>query len=427
MCRQLAILAFCCKKAIINKVYCESYFVKKEVGVTRKIIFLFLLFSTSNVLLWAAIPGDINGNGIVDLQDVVILSEQWLGTPAASADIAPLPYGDGSINLLDFGELASHWMATLPDPNEMVFITGGEFQMGDAFNDATTEYELPVHSVKIDSFYIGKYEITNSQYCEFLNAELTSDLIYVDPNTKNIKNIDNDLIYCSTSLNNPPSQIEYNNGTFIVLSKNGRNMDNDPITLVSWYGAAAYCNWRSKQANYHTCYDPITWQCDFTKKGYRLPTEAEWEYAARGGFASRRFSWADPNTISHNQANYKADSDFYVYDVSDTTGYHPDWNDGIEPYTSPVGSFPENGYGLYDMTGNAFEWCNDWFDASYYEISSFNNPTGPESSPYTPTRNVLRGGSWYDTADRCRVSYRYSWPTNNTRPGIGFRINLDLN
>jgi len=195
---------------------------------------------------------------------------------------------------------------------------------------------------------------------------------------------------------------------------------------VSWYGAVAYCNWRSSEEGYESCYNLSTWECDFSKHGYRLPTEAEWEYAARGGLSGKRFPWANPN-ISHTEANYYAHPG-YPYDENPTIGYHPDWNNGIYPHTSVVGSFSANGYGLYDMAGNVQEWCNDWYNGNYYDTSPYDNPEGPASSPYGC--RVLRGGSLNHYARFCRVACRneispipYSLPGN--RDGyIGFRIVL---
>ena len=449
----------------------------------KKVIFLFLLISIYGVFVGAAVPGDLNENGVVDLQDLDILSEQWLGPPAPpsadvaplpdgdgkidlldftelathwlsdsfasgdinkdgnvdaldlnflagqwlgppappSADIAPLPYGDGKIDFRDYSELASHWLATLPDLDEMAFINGGEFQMGDSFTEGDPD-EQPIHAVMIDAFYIGKHEITYDQYIDFLNSKLNSGTIYV-ANDK-VYGSDNDQIYCDLSPGSPSTQIVYISNVFSVQTKDGRDMTNNPVVMVSWCGAAAYCNWRSEQARYHTCYDLLTWACDFTRKGYRLPTEAEWEYAARGGADDRRFPWADPNTISHYQANYKSDPNTISYDVSDTSGYHPNWSDGVEPYTSPVGSFAANGYGLHDMAGNVYEWCNDWYNTSYYDTSPYNNPTGPASSPLNA--RSLRGGSWYLYASYSRTANRYAGLPVYRRFDYGFRICLDL-
>ena len=202
-------------------------------------------------------------------------------------------------------------------------------------------------------------------------------------------------------------------------------MSNDPMICVTWNGAVAYCNWRSQQEGYSQCYDLSTWECDFSKKGYRLPTEAEWEYTARGGLSGKRFPWGD--TISHSQANYHSlwwgENPAYSYDVSMTEGYHPNWNDGIEPYTSTVGSFSPNGFGLYDMVGNVRELCNDWFSTTYYSSSPSTNPTGPTSG----TARVQRFGSWYTNANYSFLSSRSS--SNQAYRGkyMGFRIAFNLN
>ncbi len=311
---------------------------------------------------------------------------------------------------------------------EMVSILGGEFDMG------SYEGERPVHLVKVDSFYMGKYEITNQQYCDYLNSAKSQALITVTSGVVYKAGSGTSYPYCNTSTSSSYSQISYSGDVFSVRTKGGRNMSNDPMIMVSWYGAVAYCNWLSQQQGKELCYNFSTWNCDFSKHGFRLPTEAEWEYGARGGLSSRRFPWGDD--IYHTQANYYS-STSYSYDRGPSRGFHPLWN-----YTSPVGFFDgemkyktdyqwpgsatsyqttsgKNNFDLYDMAGNVWEWCNDWWGA--YSSSPQTNPTGPTSGGY----RVLRGGGWNDRASYCRVASRDNKGIPGSRVGgDGFRVVL---
>ncbi|MHC4528874.1 MAG: SUMF1/EgtB/PvdO family nonheme iron enzyme [Planctomycetota bacterium] len=385
--------------------------------------------------------GDATCDGNVNLADLYALkanfgkSAPWTA-PECCADFSH----DGSVNLADLFILKAGFgtgghspstgnqdCASSLDP-DMVFIPGSEFLMGDPCSEGNSD-ERPVHAVYVDSFYMGRYEITNQQYCDYLNSaypaqiKVHGGLVYAS------YDIGNSYPYCDTHSSDTDSQIDYNDvsGTFNVRTKGEppRDMSDDPIVEVSWYGSVAYCNWRSAQEGYQQLYDPCNanWPCDFSKHGYRLPTEAEWEYAARGGMSGKRFPWADPN-ITHSQANYRADPSFYPYDVSPTSGYHPDWYDGVEPYTSVVGSFSANGYGLYDMAGNVWEWCNDWYASGYYSASPYDNPQGPASSPY----RVLRGGGcgWSGSAFYCRVAARGLDRPQYGGYTSGFRVVLDF-
>ncbi len=338
-----------------------------------------------------------------------------------SADLT----GDCFVNMADFAVMANLWLSGDPNiPDDMVYIPHGGFEMGDHFAPEGYDDELPLHPVLLDAFFMGKYEITNQQYCDFLNWAYPAQLKVVSGVVYAVSDTGNSYPYCDTHSASTYSQIDFSDPDFSVRTKGtppGRDMSDDPMVLVSWYGAVAYCNWRSSAEGYEECYDLSTWDCNFAKHGYRLATEAEWEYVARGGLAGRRFPWNDPN-ISHDRANYYANPGSYPYDENPTTGYHPDWSDWVYPYTSPAGTFAANGYGLYDMAGNVWEWCNDWYGSDYYDTSPYDNPTGPASGSY----HVLRGGGWNSYANFCRVAIRISIYPGNRNYDYGFRIVLDL-
>jgi len=361
-----------------------------------------------------------------------------------SADLT----GDCFVDLADFAVFAAQWLTGSHIPKDLVIISGGTFQMGDSYSEGELD-EQPLHTVTVDSFAMGKYNITNQQYCDYLNSTLGQGLITVTSGVVYQAGSGTSYPYCSTS--SAPagyphygeySQITHSGEVFTVQTKSGRSMANDPMVVVSWYGAVAYCNWRSQQESKEQCYNLSTWNCDFSKHGYHLPTEAEWEYAARGGLTEKRFPWGD--TINQTQANFNSSSSL-SYDVSPVKDqFHPLWYDVTYPWTSPVGFFDgglkyksdytwpvsattyqtdngANGYGLYDMAGNVWEWCNDWY--STYSSSPQTNPVGPNSGTY----RALRGGSWHSSAYYCRVAHRYHGNYPHIRSShYGFRIVLDF-
>lgn len=166
-----------------------------------------------------------------------------------------------------------------PVPAGMVLIPAGEFLMGNSFSSGEGDSdELPRHAVNVDAFYMDQYEVTNNQYCTALNWANGQGLIYVSGGV--VYGVGNNVAYCDTTTSSSYSRIQYNGAFSMVGGK-----INHPMVMVSWYGSVAYANWRSAMQSKPLCYDLSTWTCNFGS-GYRLPTEAEWEKAARGGATS---------------------------------------------------------------------------------------------------------------------------------------------
>ncbi|MBU1749482.1 MAG: formylglycine-generating enzyme family protein [Chloroflexi bacterium] len=244
---------------------------------------------------------------------------------------------------------------------DMVLVEPGTFQMGAA--DGRSD-EQPVHTVQITRpFYIAKYEVTFAEYdrfCEDTGARRPND--------------------------------------------RGWGRGQQPLINVDWYDAVAYCNWLSEKEGLTSCYSgrgKVT-RCDFSANGYRLPTEAEWEYAARGGHLSQGTAYAgsdDAGVVAWYDAN----------------------SGGV---THPVGQKQPNELGLYDMSGNMYEWCWDWYSGTYYTSSPVDDPMGPPPETSRTTRGpnkVRRSGSWREAEEFLHVAFRSidyaGYPGDN-----GFRL-----
>lgn len=298
-------------------------------------------------------------------------------------------------------------------PPGMVPIPAGSFDMGDTFNEGESD-ERPVHVVTLDAYYIDRYEVTIRQYADALNWAHGQGLVSVTASGIVYKPGEPSTVpYCDTASSSAFGRITWDGATFGVVA----GEEDRPMTVVTWYGAAAYANWRSAMHGRPPSYNVTTWTCNFGASGYRLPTEAEWERAARGGTAGHRFAWPDTDTIQHSRANYFS-ATIYSYDTSPTRGYHPTYAVGSQPYTAPVGSFAPNDYGVYDTVGNVWEWCHDWYSGSYYSSGAGHHPRGPS----TGTTHSVRGGSWGSGAYNLRCATRNDNAPTYRNNSIGFRL-----
>jgi len=327
--------------------------------------------------------------------------------------------------------------------NEAV-IPGGEFAMGDHFGFVSPGHpsdEIPIHNVKVDSFRITTNLTTNRQFLAFLNSYKQQGLLTITNNVVRLTGDTNTL--CYTSQYASWYSISYDGKVFSIADF--RN--NHPVVGVRWIGAAAFCNWLSVQNGLDICYTPVTWSCDFTKNGYRLPTEAEWEYAGRGGHVNPCYNYPTGNTLALTQANLPSSGDPYEtgsYPLTTPVGFYDgtlklktnfNWPGSASSYQTTNGA---NDYGLYDMAGNVWEFVNDWYGTDYYSGSVYSNPTGPSSGSLMPDGKPyrgMRGGNWYNgdlvngiDDGHSRVSNRdpsyYRGPQDPNHPWyhVGFRV-----
>ncbi|MEM7369468.1 MAG: SUMF1/EgtB/PvdO family nonheme iron enzyme [Bacteroidota bacterium] len=272
---------------------------------------------------------------------------------------------------------------TPENPNDFVLIEGGEFQMGDLFGDGSTD-EQPVHSVSLSNYLLATHELTFNEY---------------------------DLFCEDTGREKPDDR--------------GWGRGRHPVIYVSWYDAIEYCNWRSQKEGLHpfytinkshqdpnnsSKYDDLKWFITTNEKanGYRLPTEAEWEYAARQRGQKVRFGngqdIADPNQMNFNGSDYAKKS------YSKVGAY--------QAKTEEVGSFSPNTLDLYDMSGNLWEWCWDRYASDYNEQGNNRNSHGATIGSF----RVVRGGSWSGNPANCRTANRYGFNPYLHYPNIGVRL-----
>ncbi len=276
--------------------------------------------------------------------------------------------------------------AELPPPG-MVWIPGGEFTMGDErFPDA-----VPLHQVVVDGFWIDKTEVTNAEYARFVAATGYKTIAEQQPDPRDFPGAPKEKLVPGSIVFDPPKGVQLAEckecGSCPWWDwKPGANWkhpegpessiegkDNHPVVHIAWDDAVAYAKWAGK----------------------RLPTEAEWEFAARGGLERKPYYWGDELKPGGKWMANIFQGDFPTNNTAED-GYRT---------TAPVGSYPPNPYGLVDMVGNVWEWCSDWYRPNYYSVSPRYNPQGPSSSldPREPTipKRVIRGGSFECSDQYC--------------------------
>lgn len=302
----------------------------------------------------------------------------------------------------------------------MVWIPGGEFVMGAMDNEGRPD-EYPAHKVKVAGFWMDQHEVTNAQFREFVKATGYVTVAERKPDWEELKKQlppgtpkppDSVLVPGALVFSPPPYAVPLNNPALWWKWVPGaswrhpegpessiKGKDNYPVVQISWEDATAYAKWAGK----------------------RLPTEAEWEYAARGGMTEKKYPWGD-----EDPENGKPKANTWQ-------GNFPNKNTAWDHFArlAPVKSFSPNSYKLYDMAGNVWEWCSDWYDATYYktlEGKVANEPAGPSKSndPMSPTipMKVIRGGSFMCNKSYCkgyRVTSRMMSSPDSGLENLGFR------
>ncbi len=326
-------------------------------------------------------------------------------------------------------------------PVEMLSVAAGSFEMGatssgdDAVHAGSDE--LPVHTVTLSAYTIGKYEVTNQQYCDVLNYAIDSSRNYLRDGADAVWSGTGD-IYVGADLQKilgitqPGCNIQFSAGTFSPKTRVGLpgstnySTATQPAVDVSWSGAAYFCNWLSEMEGLTPVYDPTSfWAANFANDGYYLPTEAQWERAAAWD-GSKHWTYGFlSDTLTGNSSANVADQFLNTVNPLGLVSV---------PFTSPVGwfngvnlspngniatSFSVSPVGCHDMSGNVWEWCHDGYLSTYYATSP---GTDPEGAGGSSNRRTLRGGSWSNSLYDARTSRRDSAFLSYTSEGVGFRI-----
>ena len=384
------------------------------------------------------VSADCNGNSIPDECEYsgyllcIAGPDVPVNAECAGSDLD----ADNDVDLRDFAlfqsDCAQPHAAT---DAEMVVVFEGPFEMGDPWDEGDVD-ERPVHTVYLSKYLIDTYEVTNQEYADALNwADAQGALIAVIEGLVCQAGSGFAYPYCDTHGYNHVSRISWDGAMFSVTE----GYEDHPVVQVSWYGAVAYCNWRSEMEQKPPCYDLSTWSCDFSLAGYRLPTEAEWEKAAgwdplqslhtRFGEHTNGCGY---NCLDEHRANYYNSGDpyepagenrttpcgFYNGALHDRSDF--DWPADVTSYQT---QHAKSIYGCYDMSGNVHEWCYDRYSDTYYDISPEWNPTGPPSSL---PRRILRGGSRGSNPMDCRSASRGGRKPSDRIPTAGFRCVLPV-
>lgn len=297
-------------------------------------------------------------------------------------------------------------------PGEMVRVPAGSFLMGNPWDDpAGPEYyvaEKPVHEVTLSAYDIGKYEVTTLEYADVLNWAQQQN--YLDPLLPNSVSLDGHTLLDIADSSCP---IEYTQGEFMPISLGAYSLAYHPVIEVTWYGAVAYCNWLSEMNGLAPYYDLDTWdRVEPPTDGFRLPTEAEWERAAAWDQSTRWRYAFQSNTITRARCNYESDNPVGLNTGPKTTpiGFYNGENPDTADSRSPVG--------CYDLSGNVWEWCHDWYNVDFYSVSPSQDPLGPDDG----FQRVTRGGGWSDDTNCCRCAGRYFMTPESASEYFGFRV-----